>query len=326
VIRGADRRRIHGGLGYTKQASNDERRRRCARTSRLIAKLRGHGLVAKVRGVRLYRVTPYGQRVLRRAHRPRQRVPGCLPRRLTARTDTSPDRANHRPEVSTPLPRLASLARDRWPLRGQPRQVLCDVYVSPMPDALCARYGDLVSGTYDCVDRIVLNAYFSMGHSPGGFRTWWRRLHGSDDDLDNTHLMRMAGRFARRVRGWAKANHVPVIDTKAGERKHRIAEEYLATHQVGVGVFLVLVARAPTTVWKVTRSRSGVIVNLERKTEYVNHYSFHIRDPVWGTSRSRCPGTLRSAPKSSSTATSTSPARRERPASASSKRATASPR
>lgn len=31
---------------------------------RLIAKLRGHGLVAKVRGARLYRVTPRGQRVL----------------------------------------------------------------------------------------------------------------------------------------------------------------------------------------------------------------------------------------------------------------------
>jgi hypothetical protein len=50
---------------YRRPASNDdERRRRCARTSRQIAKLRGHGLVAKVRGVRLYRVTPHGQRVL----------------------------------------------------------------------------------------------------------------------------------------------------------------------------------------------------------------------------------------------------------------------
>lgn len=43
---------------------DDEFRRRCARVSRLIAKLRGHGLVAKVRNQRLYRVTPNGQRVL----------------------------------------------------------------------------------------------------------------------------------------------------------------------------------------------------------------------------------------------------------------------
>ena len=151
-----------------------------------------------------------------------------------------------------------------------------------MEDALSVRYGDLLTGSYDCVDRIVLNAYHQFAYSPGGFRTWWRRLYGSDEHLDNTHLMRMAGRFARRVRGWAKANNVPVIDCKAGERKHLIAEEYLATHTVAVGVFLVLVARAPATVWKVTKSTSGVIVNLEKKREYVNHYSFHIRDPVWG--------------------------------------------
>ena len=41
-----------------------EAHRRCERTSRLIAKLRGHGLVAKVPRSRLYRVTPYGQRVM----------------------------------------------------------------------------------------------------------------------------------------------------------------------------------------------------------------------------------------------------------------------
>jgi hypothetical protein len=29
-----------------------------------------------------------------------------------------------------------------------------------MNDALSTRYGDLVTVSYDCVDRIVLNAYF----------------------------------------------------------------------------------------------------------------------------------------------------------------------
>jgi hypothetical protein len=41
-----------------------EVRRRCQATSRQIAKLRGHGLVAKVPRRRLYRVTAYGQRVM----------------------------------------------------------------------------------------------------------------------------------------------------------------------------------------------------------------------------------------------------------------------
>jgi hypothetical protein len=44
--------------------TDQEARRRSARTSRLIAKLRGHGLIAKVKDQRLYRVTPHGQRVM----------------------------------------------------------------------------------------------------------------------------------------------------------------------------------------------------------------------------------------------------------------------
>ena len=94
-------------------------------------------------------------------------------------------------------------------------------------DGFSARYGDLLYGSYDCVDRIVLNAYHTLGYNPGGFRTWWRRLHGDDEQLDNAHLMRMAGRFARRVRASAAAHGIPVIDCKRGERKHQIAEEYL---------------------------------------------------------------------------------------------------
>jgi hypothetical protein len=45
-----------------------------------------------------------------------------------------------------------------------------------MMDELSERYGELSAGAYDCVDRIVLNAYFSLGRNPGGFRVWWRRL------------------------------------------------------------------------------------------------------------------------------------------------------
>jgi hypothetical protein len=45
-------------------ADTDDAHRRCERVSRLIVKLRGHGLVAKVPRARLYRVTAYGQRVL----------------------------------------------------------------------------------------------------------------------------------------------------------------------------------------------------------------------------------------------------------------------
>src|SRR5258707_3465726 len=64
-----------------------------------------------------------------------------------------------------------------------------------MTDGLSTLYQDLLGGSYDCVDRIVLNAYFRMGHDPGGFRVWWRALTGSDETLENTYLMRLAGQY-----------------------------------------------------------------------------------------------------------------------------------
>src|SRR5215472_10502681 len=183
-----------------------------------------------------------------------------------------------------------------------------------MADSLSKRCGDLLTGSYDCVDRIVLNAYFSLGHHPGGFRVWWRRLNeDSDEQLDKTHLMRMAGRFARRVRAWAAASNIPLIDCGRRERKHRVAEDYLATHTVEYGVFLILVAKAPASVWEVSRSVRGAITNLAKKTST----STTTRSTSWirsgGTSRSRCPGIRPSAPRSSSMATSTWLARHGRP-------------
>src|SRR5499425_2344409 len=148
-----------------------------------------------------------------------------------------------------------------------------------MTDGLSTLYRDLLGGSYDCVDRIVLNAFFRMGHNPGGFRLWWRALTGSDETLENAYLMRLAGRFSRRVRGYAKAHAIPVIDCPAGQRKHDLAEEYLAKTTVTRGLFLVLVGRAQAPVWDVTAKH-----HIERKKPmpYVNHYSFHILDPDWG--------------------------------------------
>jgi len=106
-------------------------------------------------------------------------------------------------------------------------------------------------------------------------------MNGCDEQLDNAHLMRMAGRFSRRVRGFAKAHGLPVIDCRRGERKHDLAEDYLATHTVKRGLFLILVGRAEVPLWNVRRTGSGSIF-LKQKKAYVNHYSFHIMDPEWG--------------------------------------------
>ena len=113
---------------------------------------------------------------------------------------------------------------------------------------------------------------------------WWRELYGSDENLDDNHLMRMAGRFSRRLRAWAKANGIPVVYCSPGDDKHKMAEEYQATHPMKPGLFLVLVAKAPALVWEAQKTGTGKLGQLVPKDPwpYVNHYSFHILDPDWG--------------------------------------------
>jgi hypothetical protein len=99
-------------------------------------------------------------------------------------------------------------------------------------DDLSVRYADLLTGSYDCADRIVLNAFFAFGCSPGGFRTWWRALHGgSGEHLDDTRLMRMAGRFGRRVWAWGQSAGVPVIILRpvGGRQRVRVEPEAVSS-------------------------------------------------------------------------------------------------
>ena len=77
-----------------------------------------------------------------------------------------------------------------------------------MADDFCERYGDLLTGSYDCVDRIVLNAYFPLGHNPGGFRFWWRRLHdGPDDQLDEVRRSQATGVIGNIAKKRACVSH-----------------------------------------------------------------------------------------------------------------------
>ena len=80
-------------LLYPKTPRDDEELgRRCARTSRAVAKLRGHGLLAKIPRSYRYRITPRGARLMSAAIRVTpgplsQRVAGRLNGRLDQQSD-----------------------------------------------------------------------------------------------------------------------------------------------------------------------------------------------------------------------------------------------
>jgi hypothetical protein len=142
---------------------------------------------------------------------------------------------------------------------------------------------ELLDGTYDCVDRIILNGYFASGSYGGGFRTWWRQLTGGDETLDEEHLKRMAGRFSRRVRAFALERNIGLIDCGVGEPKHDLAQKHSPRDPKFRGVFLILVAKAPALVWQAHETKTGAPHLEPRKPwPFVNHYHFHIIDPEWG--------------------------------------------
>ncbi len=150
-------------------------------------------------------------------------------------------------------------------------------------DAFAAHNSELLDGQYDCVDRIVLNAYYILGQTPGGFRTWWRQLHGNDKNLTETAVMRYAGRFARRVRAYAEENGIPVLQCGKGDRKHEVAEPYVPANPNYRGVFCILYGRAPAAVREIKLfGQGGIDIRKKVPQPYVNHYHFHIMDPEWG--------------------------------------------
>lgn len=150
-------------------------------------------------------------------------------------------------------------------------------------DPFHQRYEERVNGCYDCVDRIVLNGYFRFLQSSGGFRSWWRQLFGGDEQLDNAHLMRFAGRFARRVRSAAAQKKIPVLEKHPDDRMHERAQLLRPSDPDLRGVFCITVHRAPNSVWGVIDcGRGGPKLIRKQPKPYVNHYAFHIQDPDWG--------------------------------------------
>lgn len=68
-------------------------------------------------------------------------------------------------------------------------------------DEFSLRYSDLVTGSYDCVYRIVLNAFFPLGH---------QRISGSRTEIV------------------PKAGHMPQVEQR--EATHALVEEFLGHH------------------------------------------------------------------------------------------------
>ncbi|MEW6199777.1 MAG: hypothetical protein AB1601_14075 [Planctomycetota bacterium] len=152
-------------------------------------------------------------------------------------------------------------------------------------DEFTRYYAPLLDDMYDVVDRITINARYHFACTPGGFRCWWFDRFGTFDNLNDTFLMRLAGRYGRRVQGWANKHKIPVVDCRKGVRKDQLIKEYLPADPNFVGVFAIFTTRRPSPVWRVLRSdKNPASFHLEYKNPrpWVKHYHFHIMDKTWG--------------------------------------------
>ena len=132
------------------------------------------------------------------------------------------------------------------------------------PDDLSQYYAELLDGIYDCVDRIVLNAFYPLGQTGGGVRCWWRRLHGDDSQLDDKHLREMAGTFARRLHAFCANQEIPIIEARAGERKHELAEPHVPKDPTFRGLFLVITGNAPAEGRRIVICNAFLIDDIEQ--------------------------------------------------------------
>jgi hypothetical protein len=142
---------------------------------------------------------------------------------------------------------------------------------------------DLLSGTYDCVDRICVRGYFPLGQTSGGLLTWWNQLF-PNTPLTEKRLRKLAGEFARRVHAYARKHKIALRYFVTGDKtKHTEAEKLRPVDPKFRGVFAIFVAKAPALVWQAKNNHNGkVVLRRPKNWPLVYHYHFHIVDPQWG--------------------------------------------
>jgi len=135
-----------------------------------------------------------------------------------------------------------------------------------MTDGLSTLYQDLLGGSYDCVDRIVLNAYFRMGHDPG--------MAGLDPAIDqDTHRVLIAfgaqlsgyqhRRFGRAAELWRGT-----LDLSASSRGCRLTRSSRLSRRERTcrRPFRSVPAlpdsrNAPAAAWRAFKASGGKIIN-----------------------------------------------------------------
>lgn len=135
------------------------------------------------------------------------------------------------------------------------------------------------------IDRLYLNLYVPILQSPRGVGHFW--IHHRGHRFASSSLMApMTETFVGAIEKLAKAEKIDVLSFKKGQRKDKVAQEYLAKFPAVEGVLFIGKAQEKTRVVRTQRRRNPQTGQtypwLVLSTAMVNHYYFYCVDEDFG--------------------------------------------
>jgi hypothetical protein len=141
---------------------------------------------------------------------------------------------------------------------------------------------DHVLLTVEWVDRLYLNAYVPRLQSAGGVIGFLRRR---GQPIPSPALFGQLTRtFKEELRAWCRAQDIPWLEFKKGQRKDDVVEPYRRCFINRTGVVLVGVAQERASGWRGSKQVEGGRIHFDyrRTSVYVAHYYIYFVDEAWG--------------------------------------------
>ncbi|MEN8184273.1 MAG: hypothetical protein ABFS46_17240, partial [Myxococcota bacterium] len=145
--------------------------------------------------------------------------------------------------------------------------------------------GEQTSLEVECIDRMYLNLYVPILQREAGVAHFWRQHRGKP--VPSSALMGpMSDAFVRSIQRFARDEGIDLIAFKKGQRKEKLAQEYLGRFAGDEGVLFIGKAQEKTRVVRTGRRRNPQTGNpypwLVMSTAMVNQYYIYAVDRDFG--------------------------------------------
>jgi hypothetical protein len=147
---------------------------------------------------------------------------------------------------------------------------------------------DRVTLKIDCIDRIFMQAWMPKLQTVGQVCTFLCRRRKFKIPTSGA-FGKICNEFVESIQLFAKADNIPVVYFKKGEKKERVAQQYLeaAAREGKSKVVMIGIAQEKASAWRSWKAKGQEKklhphMQWARQMVFVNHYYFYIWDSEWG--------------------------------------------